>query len=358
MAAALILRTFGLLSTVFFVCARRNDTTFDVQPFRVDLMPELPHLKILSHNTQLPAKPLYPAADIEFGIELDLFALFQFTSPIEGQTIRFVHHKSREQDAIPLLLLHGWPGSFQEFLPVIKPLTRLWTNPTGQRVSFNIVAPSLPGFIFSSPPPQNWSSADNARLFNTLMTDVLGYSTYALHGTDRCPRGALEVCAVPRPDTEEIAANNITLSDIAKTVEQRTMDYRARVMGYVVQQTSKVQLTLIPSSIGLALQDNPVGQSAWIGGNIQLWSDPRAGTPPSAITHETLLTMVSLYYLIKTFQSPVWIYAQNPNTFSSDYVKPPTDAPMLIRVHKFDLMLWPMKYVQQVGNLVLYKGCY
>jgi pimeloyl-ACP methyl ester carboxylesterase len=107
---------------------------------------------------------------------------------------------SGEQDAIPLLLLHGWPGkyshrpllapilfpgSFQEFFPVIKTLTQPWTSPTGKRISFNVVVPSLPGFLFSSPPPQNWTNSDTARLFNILMTEVLEYPTYALHGTDR-----------------------------------------------------------------------------------------------------------------------------------------------------------------------------
>jgi pimeloyl-ACP methyl ester carboxylesterase len=113
-----------------------------------------------------------------------------------------VHEKSDDEDAIPLLLIHGWPGlclnlptsgiilrrifsgSIQEFLPIIKPLTQPWTSPTGKNVSFNVIVPSLPGFLFSSPPPQNWTNLETAHLFNTLMTDVLGYSKYALHGTD------------------------------------------------------------------------------------------------------------------------------------------------------------------------------
>jgi hypothetical protein len=76
------------------------------------------------------------------------------------------------------------PGSFHEFYPVIKPLTQSWTSPTGKKVSFNVVVPSLPGFVFSSAPPVNWTVDDTARIFNTLMTEVLGYSTYTTHGTD------------------------------------------------------------------------------------------------------------------------------------------------------------------------------
>ncbi|KAJ6519255.1 Alpha/Beta hydrolase protein [Mycena sanguinolenta] len=334
-------------------------------------------MKALVQNTRLPTTTLYPAAGIEFGIQLDflqglqmewlnefnwtkqeatLNELPQFTTEIEGLTVHFVHAKSEEPDRIPLLMMHGWPGSFQEFVPVVKPLTELWTSPNGKRISFDVVAPSLPGFLFSSPPPQNWTTNDTARIFNTLMVDVLGYSTYALHGTDRgsvigytlystfnTSVRAANLKSIPfvAPTPDEIAAENITLSDIAKVTEERTVDYRARGMGYFAEQTFK------PNSIGLALYDNPIGQLAWIGGNIQLWSDPRAGTPPSVLTRETLLTM--------TFQSSVWLYAQNPNTFASDYVKPATDAPLVFSLFEFDLMLWPKKYVERASNLVLYK---
>jgi pimeloyl-ACP methyl ester carboxylesterase len=125
-----------------------------------------------------------------------------FTAVIEGQTVHFIHERSADTDAIPVILVHGWPGiillsisvikltgylragSFQEFLPVIKPLTQSWTSPTGKKLSYNVVVPSLPGFVFSSAPPLDWTVNDTARIFNTLMTDVLGYSTYAVHSTD------------------------------------------------------------------------------------------------------------------------------------------------------------------------------
>ncbi|KAJ7629345.1 Alpha/Beta hydrolase protein [Mycena rosella] len=291
----------------------------------------------------LSNETLYPTAGIDFGIELDflrdlqeewledfdwakqeaaLNELSQFTTTIEALTVHFVREMSQEHDAIPLLLLHGWPGSFPEFLPVIKPLTQPWTSPTGKQISFNVVVPTLPGFLFSSPPPQNWTNSDTARLFNTLMTEILGYPT----------------C--------EIAASNITLNAVEKVTAQRNVEFRARGTGYFVQQEFK------PNSIGLALYDNPLGQLAWIGANIQLCrylpsiyrtpdlqrptgSDPRAGTPPS---------------------SSVWIYAQNANPFSTEYVQPPTDAPLLFSLYEFENMFWPREYVARVGNLVLYKA--
>jgi hypothetical protein len=124
--------------------------------------------------------------------------------------IYFVHDKSDDEDAIPLLsmLIHGWPGlclaahkhyclnSFRlhsRIPSLIKPLTQSWTSPTGKNVSYN----SLPGFLFSSAPPQNWSDVETGHLFDTLVTAVLGYSKYALSSG---PTPALEQ-ARPRSPT-------------------------------------------------------------------------------------------------------------------------------------------------------------
>jgi pimeloyl-ACP methyl ester carboxylesterase len=83
-----------------------------------------------------------------------------------------------------LLMNHGWPGSFLEFVPVIRPLTQKSKTASGKSVSFHVVVPSLPGYVFSSAPGANWTLDDTARVFNTLMMEVLGYETFATHGTD------------------------------------------------------------------------------------------------------------------------------------------------------------------------------
>ncbi|KAF7340180.1 putative epoxide hydrolase [Mycena venus] len=357
----------------------------NVQPFRIDLSAGIPHLEALVKNTNLPSTPLYPGAGIEFGIQLDflqdlktqwvegynwteqeaeLNELAQYTTTIGNQTVHFVHEISQEKDAIPLLLLHGWPGSIQEFLPIIKPLTQPWTSPSGKTVSFNVVVPSLPGFLFSSPPPQNWTDVETAQLFNTLMTDVLGYSKYALHATDwgvdigyhlyesfNASVRAAHFVFLPflPPSPQDIADNNITLNDIEKVTLNRTVDWLTTGQGYFQEQEFK------PNDIGLALYDNPVGQLAWIGSGIQLWSDPRAGTGPSVLTHTAILTGVSLYYLTNSFQSSVWQYARNTGVFRTIYAKPPTNAPMFFSLFEYNIGFWPQEYVAKVGNLVSYK---
>lgn len=131
-----------------------------------------------------------------------------------------------------------------------------------------------------------------------------------------------------------------------------------------------------PNTIGLALYDNPVGQLAYMGEkflNCELLqsdivafsftksvnppgSDPRAGTGPSVLTHNEILTSVSLYYLTKSFISSGFIYYQN--RFATNYTKAKTDAPLLFSSFKYNILFWPAALVKQTGNLVVYKSEY
>ncbi|KAF7352275.1 Epoxide hydrolase domain protein [Mycena venus] len=359
----LALKLFCVVATAFTTASASN--ILNVKPFRIDLESEIPRLKSLIKNTRLPAKDLYPAAGLDKGLPLDSLRQLQtdwlenfdwgtqqaalnefshYTVVIEGQTVHFVHEKSKDPGAIPVILLHGWPGSFHEFSPIIKPLTESWTSNAGKNVSYNVVVPSLPGFVFSSPPPANWTMDDTARIFNTLMTDVLGYSTYAIHGTDwgsvpaytlyssfNLTVRAAQLVFIPflAPSPEEIAANNITLSDIQKVAEQRSIDWGTTDQGYFTEQTTK------PNDIGLALYDNPVGQLAWIAGLMKRASDPRAGTPPSVLDNTAILTSVSLYYLTDSF--------------------PILYAPLLFSQYEYNPAFWPEEYIAKIGNLVSYK---
>ncbi|KAJ6593146.1 Alpha/Beta hydrolase protein [Mycena capillaripes] len=389
MGFSLHLRSSLVLVAVFTAAVATtgaNHDSFQVKSFKIDLTAEIPRLKSLVANSRLPAKALYPdGGSGERGIELDVLQelrtdwltkfdweaqqaelnIFkQFTAVIEGLTVHFVHEKSADPDAIPVILLHGWPSSFQEFLPVIKPLTESWRSPTGKNISFNVVVPSLPGFVFSDPAPPNWTLDDTSRIMNTLMVDVLGYSTYALHGTDwgagvgyaqygtyNTTVRAAHFVFIPffPPLARDIAENNISLSDDEKVSLQRTIDWNATGNNYFLEQAAK------PNDVGLALYDSPVGQLAWIGSKFKVWSDPRAGTPPSALDNTAILTSVSLYYLTESFLSSVWIYGQNPSAFRAAYTKAPTNAPLLFSQYEYNSAMWPKEFVAKIGNLVSYK---
>ncbi|KAJ7133747.1 Alpha/Beta hydrolase protein [Mycena crocata] len=314
-------------------------------------------------------KALYPDAGPGKGIELDFVRELR-TEWLQSGSTRLTGLEA-QQEELNQRILKGKPcisciknpatqmryrlyfcmgdlvGSFHIFSPVMILLTQPWTSPTGKRVSYNVVVPSLPGFVLSSPPPENWTVDDTARIFDTLMTEVLGYSKYALHGTNWGTPFTPPSTQLP----QEIEDNNITLSDAQKVTLQRYTDWSATGNGYSIEQTNK------PNTIGLALYDSPVGQLAWIAENFKLWSDPRAGTPPSVLTnaaiiyiYAAILTSVSLYCLTDSFLSSVWIYLKNSNGFRTVYTKAPTDAPLLFSQYEYNSVFRPQEYVAKVGN--------
>lgn len=182
--------------------------------------------------------------------------LHHYTAKIEGLDIHFVHHKSKNPNAIPLLLNHGWPGSFLEFLPVIEPLLLQAKTSTGKPVSFDIIIPSLPGYAFSSAPPENWTAGDTARVFNTLMTKVLGYKKFAVHGTDLGSLVAYHLYDAYNTTTraahftfmpfypltpEKLPEWNITLSPDEEFVEKRFVEWATTEAGYFQEHVYQVR---------------------------------------------------------------------------------------------------------------------
>ncbi|KAJ0419605.1 alpha/beta-hydrolase [Aspergillus carlsbadensis] len=364
-----------------------SEDEYHLKPFLIDLSSKVPRMLDHIRRTELPDNPIWVNEGTAYGISLSDLKSFRnqwltrfdwkqeqkelnkfnhYTAEIEGLEIHFIHQKSQAPDAIPLVLLHGWPGSFLEFVPIINNLTKEATTAAGKPVAFDVIVPSLPGYAFSSVPPMEWTNADTARVFNTLMTKVLCYDTYATFGTDwgagvayslydrfNTTVRAAHLAFLPfLPLTsEQLAAENITLSSPLEEFEQAIAEEWTRSgSGYFVEQSTK------PNTIGLALQDNPVGQLAWIGEKFLNWSDPNAGTQPSVLTHTEILRSVSLYYLTESFASSVLTYAQNSEGFATVYTKANTDAPLLFSAFKYNVAFWPPAVVERVGNLVSYSN--
>lgn len=222
--------------------------------------------------------------------------LNHYTAEIEGLKVHFIHAKSRCPGSIPLLINHGWPGSsFLEFGPVIEALTKraIIPGPEGnQTVAFDVVVPSLPGFSFSSPAPQDWTLDDTARIYNTLMTEVLGYPEFAVHGTAHgaavaytlyedynATTRAAHFSFIPffPPTAEAVTEMGITLDPLEKFMLARSDEWGQTGNAYYMLQLTTVSrhqtdsyvrddanLVNQPNTIGLALYDSPVGQLAWI----------------------------------------------------------------------------------------------
>ncbi|KAH8881857.1 alpha/beta-hydrolase [Thozetella sp. PMI_491] len=365
----------GASGTAAFPSKHNHNGTFDLRPFTIDLSHEARRMYEKINSTNLPESPLYPGATVGVDLEtlrslrdewatnfdweaeqLELNTRYNhFTAKIEDLTIHFIHEKSANPNAIPLILNHGWPGSFLEFLPIVDAL----------KEKFDVIIPSLPGFTFSSNPPANWTAHDTARVFHTLMTEVLGYPKYAVHGTDwgcvvayslynnfNTTVRAAHLTMIPfYPQTpDQLAAQNITLTELEEFELQRTVEWTVSGNGYFIEHSTE------PNAVGFPLYDSPVGQLSWIGGKVILWSDPQAGTPPSVLTHQEILKTVSLYYLTKTIVSSIYVYYQNPDGFTKTYSKAKTDAPMLFSAFKYNSANWPEGVVAQVGNLVSFKN--
>jgi pimeloyl-ACP methyl ester carboxylesterase len=233
----------------------------------------------------------------------------QFTTTIDGANLHFLHVRSPEPDATPLLLLHGWPGSVVEFLELIGPLTDPKAHGAEAADAFHLVVPSLPGFGFSGPLTEpGWTDARVAAALVELMAR-LGYDRYGVQGGD--------VGAFIAPQMGRLAPDHVIgvhlnalvtfpsgdpadMAGLTEPEQQRMalfQHWQYDVMGYMQLQGTR------PQTIAYALTDSPVGQLAWITEKFKDWTDPSAELPEDAVDRDQLLTNVSIYWITGTARS-------------------------------------------------------
>lgn len=231
----------------------------------------------------------------------------QYTTVVDGQTFHLVHVRSANPGATPLLLNHGWPGSFVEYQRLIPLLTD----------DFHIVIPSLPGFGFSTPlSGTGWELARTTDAYAEIMTR-LGYERFAAHGSDigAGTTGRLASVYPERVIGTHVGSDGQTLSlagekfpypdglsddEIAQIEEVRTRGDADR--GYYVMQNHR------PDTIGAALVDSPVGQLAWIAEKFKTWTNHAYQTPDESVDRDQLLTNISLYWFTRSGASSAQFY--------------------------------------------------
>lgn len=248
--------------------------------------------------------------------EARLNAIPQYTTRIDGQTVHFLHARSPEPAAIPLLLTHGWPGSVAEFLEVLGPLTDPRRYGGEAADAFHVVAPSVPGHGFSVPLESGWDHARIARAWVELM-DRLGYDRYGAQGGDTgsvvsplvghlAPDRVIGVHlngGLAFPNAEPGDFDNLSDSDQAKLATAEHI--RATGTGYAVLQATK------PQTVSFALSDSPVGQLAWILEKFHDWTDPARPLPEDAVTLDHLLADVSIYWFTNTSSTSANLYYES-----------------------------------------------
>lgn len=278
----------------------------------------------------------------------------QFTTEIDDQNVHFLHVRSPEPEALPLILTHGWPGSVVEFMDIIGPLTDPRAYGGDPADAFHLIVPSLPGFGFSGPTHETgWTVARVARVWIELMSR-LGYERYAAHGGDF---GAAISRELGLADPEHVVALHVTQifsagataenADFSVEEEQRSVEagyrYEYELGGYAMIQGTRPQL------IAYGLTDSPVFQLAWIADGFKEWTDS-INVPEDAVDRDALLTNVMLYWLTGTAGSSARYYKEGTETWGEP--EPPSPVPTAVAVFPHDIAVPIRRLAEENHNIV------
>jgi epoxide hydrolase len=252
------------------------------------------------------------------GYQARLNKVPQFTTVIDGQRIHFAHVTSAEPGAVPLLVTHGWPGSFLEFLGLIGPLTDPAAHGGDPSDAVHLVIPSLPGFGFSTPLTSGgWTTTRIAAAWAQLM-DRLGYERFAVQGGDI---GAAVSPEVGRVAPERVIGVHVNGAlGFAADIDEETLaamtpvdrDRIGRIRAFMREEYGYIAIqSTRPGLIGVALADSPAAQLAWMLDKLRAWTYPPAALPDSVLAREWILANASLYWLTASGGSSAYVgYAQ------------------------------------------------
>ncbi|MFF4889881.1 epoxide hydrolase family protein [Micromonospora chersina] len=354
----------------------------DIRPFRLDTPDEaLADLRRRIEATRWPSRELVD--DRSQGVQLAtvqelarywttgydwracearLNALPQFTTSIDGVEIHFIHVRSKHEDALPLIMTHGWPGSVVELLGAIGPLTDPTAYGGTAEDAFHLVLPSLPGYGFSGEPTQlGWDSNRMAQAWAQLM-NRLGYSRYVAQGGDV---GAAVTDAMGRQGPEGLLGIHLTLLSgaigikdklPAKTEQERAAHdalnmFTTDGFGYFLEQSTR------PQTIGYSLLDSPVGLAAWMldHDTDSYYKICRAfvdGEAVGGLTRDSVVDNITLYWLTGTGASSArwyWEFGRfRAAAAASGQAPPPVAVPVGFTVFPGELWAAPRSWVEAV----------
>ena len=305
------------------------DEASAIRPFQIDIpQADLDDLRDRLARTRWPDQ--LPGVGWDYGIALDdvrelaeywrtgydwriherrLNSFPQFSTEIDGQAVHFLHVRSAEPGAMPLVMTHGWPGSVVEFMEVIGPLTHPGAHGGDPGDAFHMVVPSIPGFGFSGPTRERgWNVSRVARAWDELMRR-LGYQRYGAQGGDWGSSISRELGVLVPERVIGVHLNMLSpyaahgseppdLDDRDRERIERLRRFRLTGSGYGAIQATR------PQTVGYGLTDSPAGQLAWIAEKFGEWTDGGL----AAVDRDQMLTNISVYWLTRTAGSSARLY--------------------------------------------------
>jgi pimeloyl-ACP methyl ester carboxylesterase len=360
-------------------------TDLTIHPFEVHMPEEdLADLRRRIAATRLPSRELvadrsqgvqlatirelarYWAADYDWrACEARLNALPQFKTEIDGVDVHFIHVKSRHENALPLIMTHGWPGSVIELLETVGPLTDPAAHGGSAGDAFDLVLPSIPGYGFSSEPTEiGWHSGHVAQAWPELM-HRLGYTRYVAQGGDQ---GAAVTDAMGRQAPEGLAGIHMNLlvtalgggampaeTEAERAALEQTKTFRASGFGYFLEQATR------PQTIGYALLDSPLALAAWMldHDTDAYYKISRAfvdGQPSGGLTRDHILDNITVYWLTGTGASAARSYWESgrAQALAAGQAPPEVKLPVGFTTFPGEIFAAPRSWVEKSYPNLIY----
>jgi epoxide hydrolase len=285
--------------------------------------------------------------------ERELNEFDNYLTEIDGQSLHFIHQKSNDPNAVPLLILHGWPGSVAEFTNIIGPLVDPNSDGATDQVAFHVVAPSLPGFGFSGPTTDaGWDTQRMASAFLELMSR-LGYKRFAIQGGDF---GSITAQWMARKSPERVSALHlnflVALPPSADAMQELTAEefeaftkFQREEMGYFTLQETK------PQTISYSLNDSPIGLLAWHAEKFQSWVG-HDGSFLDVVSQDAFLTNLTIYWVTQTSGSSARLYREGLLAGGNFSQPPRVETPIGHAVFPNEVIASPERWNDVFYNVV------